>query len=142
MIGITPDPLSRINRLGPQSSTAGTSKLAFSLLIYVYMPQAPLAKTIVSNTTGVPLSAPRISANPAVLSTVEHLSREAEQRWKSKLILEPALSRALVSYQANKGRAVYRWFKYKEAFSAGLIEYLLRKYRVSKGVLQIGRAHV
>lgn len=100
------------------------------------MPQAPLAKSTVNNsTTGVQSSVPRLSASPPVLSTIEHLNREAEQRWKNKLILEPALSRALVSYQANKGRAVYRWFKYKEAFSAGLIEYLLKKYRVSKGVL-------
>lgn len=99
------------------------------------MPQSPLAKTTVSNTTVGALSSPRISSNPPTLSTIEHLNREAEQRWKNKLILEPALSRALVSYQANKGRAVYRWFKYKEAFSAGLIEYLLKKYPVSKGVL-------
>lgn len=99
------------------------------------MSQSPLAKTTVSNTTVGPLSSPRISSNPPTFSTIEHLNREAEERWKSKLILEPALSRALVSYQANKGRAVYRWFKYKEAFSAGLIEYLLKKYRVSKGVL-------
>lgn len=99
------------------------------------MPQSPLAKTTVSNTTVGRLSSPRISSNPPTLSTIEHLNREAEDRWKSKLIPEPTLSRALVSYQANKGRAVYRWFKYKEAFSAGLIEHLLRKYRVSKGIL-------
>lgn len=100
------------------------------------MPQVPLTKTTVNDSApGVQSSVPRIPANPPALSTIEHLNREAEQRWKSKLILEPALSRALVSYQANKGRAVYRWFKYKEAFSAGLIEYLLKKFRVLKGVL-------
>ncbi|MBI3896435.1 MAG: hypothetical protein HY313_10950 [Acidobacteria bacterium] len=40
-----------------------------------------------------------------------------------------------MSFQANKDRAVYRWFKYKEAFSAGLVEYLLRRYRITKGSL-------
>ena len=69
------------------------------------------------------------------LKKVEALNGEAEERWKNKLVLEPALSRSLVSFQANKGRAVYRWFKYKEAFSAGLLEYLLSRYRITSGVL-------
>lgn len=120
---------------GLQFSSAEASKPAFSLLICVYMSQAPLEKSPVSDTRAVSSSSPIISANRPTLSTIEHLNREAEERWKSKLVLEPTLSRALVSYQANKGRAVYRWFKYKEAFSAGLIEYLLKKYRVLKGVL-------
>ncbi|MGH7990742.1 MAG: site-specific DNA-methyltransferase, partial [Limisphaerales bacterium] len=50
-------------------------------------------------------------------------------------MLEPLLSRSLVSFQANKGRAVYRWFKYKESFSAGLVEFLLNQHRVAGGVL-------
>jgi len=99
------------------------------------MPQSPLTKSTVGNTTVGVSSSPAILAKPPTLSTIEHLNREAEQHWKGKLILEPTLSRALVSYQANKGRPVYRWFKYKEAFSARLIEYLLKKYRVSKGVV-------
>lgn len=51
------------------------------------------------------------------------------------MVLETSLSRSLVSFQANKARAVYRWYKYKEAFSAGLIEYLLSRYRVANGFL-------
>lgn len=85
-----------------------------------------------------PLSLPSaryIPAESLSLRNVEELNREAEHRWKDKLFLEQALSRSLVSFQANKGRAVYRWFKYKEAFSAGLVEYLLNRYRISKGVL-------
>jgi DNA modification methylase len=39
----------------------------------------------------------------------------------------------LVSFQANKSRAAYRWYKFKEAFSATLVEYLLTKYRVTRG---------
>lgn len=49
--------------------------------------------------------------------------------------MESGLSRSLVSFQANKGRAIYRWFKFKEAFSAGLVEYLLSRYQISNGVL-------
>lgn len=69
------------------------------------------------------------------LAHIEQLNLEAEARWVDKLCVDNSLTRALVSFQANKGRAVYRWFKYKEAFSAGLIEHLLSKYRISKGVL-------
>jgi len=99
------------------------------------MSQAPVAEPAVRDAKGVPSAGRPLPAHPPSLSQIEELNREAEQRWKSKLVVEPVLSRALVSYQANKGRAVYRWFKYKEAFSAGLVEYLLSKYRVSKGLL-------
>lgn len=70
-----------------------------------------------------------------VLQEIDDLNGEFEHRYKGKLLLQPSLSRSLVSFQANKRRAVYRWFKYKEAFSAGLVECLLNKYRVSGGVM-------
>lgn len=69
------------------------------------------------------------------LRNLLELNRRAEGAWKDRLVLEAALSRSLVSFQANKSRAVYRWCKYKEAFSAGLIEYLLSRYRVANGAL-------
>jgi len=69
------------------------------------------------------------------LAHIERLNLEAGTRWADKLYVDSSLTRALVSFQANKGRAVYRWFKYKEAFSAGLIEHLLSKYRITKGVV-------
>jgi len=77
------------------------------------------------------------SAKPAItlLGEVEKLNKESERRWASKFTIASTLTRSLVSFQANKGRAVYRWFKYKEAFSAELVEYLLNKYRISGGVL-------
>jgi len=46
------------------------------------------------------------------------------QHW---LVLQPALNRALVSFQANKGKAVYRWYKYKEGFSADMVTYFLNQ---------------
>jgi DNA modification methylase len=71
----------------------------------------------------------------AELRRIEQLNREAELRWKDRLAVQNSLTRSLVSFQANKGRAVYRWFKYKEAFSAGLVEHLLNKHCRSGGVL-------
>ena len=69
------------------------------------------------------------------LEQVYRLNAEFEHRYRDRLLLQTSLTRSLVSFQGNKGRAVYRWFKYKEAFSAGLVEFLLDKYRVSSGVL-------
>jgi len=69
------------------------------------------------------------------LRHLHELNQRAERSWQDKLVFETALSRSLVSFQANKDRAVYRWFKYKEAFSAGLVEYLLNRYRIPKGSL-------
>jgi DNA modification methylase len=43
------------------------------------------------------------------------------------------LTRSLVSFQANKTRPVYRWYKFKEAFSASLVEYLFEQKGVTKG---------
>lgn len=67
------------------------------------------------------------------LDDVERLTRVAESRWAVKIQVDKLLTRSLVSFQANKGRSVYRWFKYKEAFSADLIEYLFRRYQISGG---------
>ncbi len=69
------------------------------------------------------------------LERIYKLNAEFEYRYRDRLLLQTSLTRSLVSFQANKGRAVYRWFKYKEAFSAGLVEFLLDRYGVSSGIL-------
>jgi DNA modification methylase len=67
------------------------------------------------------------------LQDVEHADQRLYQYWAAKFVLQPSLTRSLVSFQANKDRAAYRWYKFKEAFSAELVEYLLQKYRVTTG---------
>ncbi|OHB79172.1 MAG: modification methylase [Planctomycetes bacterium RBG_16_55_9] len=69
------------------------------------------------------------------IDRVEELNSEAQARWADKLHVDGSLTRAMVSFQANKSKAVYRWFKYKEAFSAGLVENLLSRYRIDKGTV-------
>lgn len=69
----------------------------------------------------------------ASLEEIEQLDRELKQHFSSKFWIQPALTRSLVSFQANKARPVYRWYKYKEAFSAALVEDLFKKYGVSQG---------
>jgi DNA modification methylase len=68
-----------------------------------------------------------------LLDQIQNLDHHLQQHFKHKLILQPSLTRSLVSFQANKARAGYRWYKYKEAFSAALVEYLLHQYRITTG---------
>ncbi|MFA6561495.1 MAG: hypothetical protein WCV00_06255 [Verrucomicrobiia bacterium] len=46
--------------------------------------------------------------DPRALDEIYKLNAEFESRYKDKLRIETALSRPLVSFQANKGRVVYR----------------------------------
>ena len=52
-----------------------------------------------------------------------------------KIVVQRALTRSMVSFQANKSRPSYRWYKFKEGFSATLIEYLLHAYAIQKGAM-------
>ena len=69
------------------------------------------------------------------LETIDATNEQAERRYNGRLSMDISLTRGLVSFQANKSRSVYRWYKFKEAFSAGLVESLLERYGVSEGVL-------
>src|SRR5947209_14898260 len=64
--------------------------------------------------------APRVT-----LEEIERLDRDSLRQFADKIRVQSSLTRSLVSFQANKTRAAYRWYKYKEAFSAPLIEHLL-----------------
>ena len=67
------------------------------------------------------------------LGEIEQLDAELESYFKSKFHVQSSLTRSLVSFQANKNRPVYRWYKYKEGFSASLVEHFLQKYGVTRG---------
>ncbi|MFB2892366.1 DNA methyltransferase [Aerosakkonemataceae cyanobacterium BLCC-F50] len=67
------------------------------------------------------------------LGEIDKLDSQLFDHFKSKFVIQPSLTRPLVSFQANKIRPIYRWYKYKEAFSASLVEYLLQKYRITQG---------
>ena len=75
----------------------------------------------------------RMPISDAGLAKIAALDQELEQRFAAKLSLEPSLTRALVSFQANKSRVSYRWYKYKEAFSASLAESLLQRHSAPSG---------
>jgi len=70
---------------------------------------------------------------PLALNEIERLDQQLEQHFQSKFTVQSSLTRPLVSFQANKTRPVYRWYKYKEAFSASLVEHLFHKYGLTSG---------
>ncbi|HQP71126.1 MAG TPA: DNA methyltransferase [Methanoculleus sp.] len=49
-----------------------------------------------------------------------------EARYRDRVRADPALTRRLVSFQANKSLPFYRLFKYKEGFSADLVRRFLQ----------------
>jgi DNA modification methylase len=67
------------------------------------------------------------------LAEIERLDSELKECFKSKFHVQSSLTRSLVSFQANKNRPVYRWYKYKEGFSASLVEHFFQKYGVNTG---------
>jgi DNA modification methylase len=75
---------------------------------------------------------PQIETKPA-LEQIERLDRSLEEYFRDRFLVQTSLNRQLVSFQANKSRPVYRWYKYKEGFSAGLMEHLFAKYHISSG---------
>lgn len=64
---------------------------------------------------------------------INNLDFKLLRHFHNKLLVQSALTRQHVSFQASKKRDVYRWYKFKEAFSASLVEYLLSKYQISSG---------
>lgn len=71
----------------------------------------------------------------AVLRAIATLDGDLLRHFEDRLVVAPMLNRQMVSFQANKTRPAYRWYKYKEAYSAALVEYLLDRYAVRTGIL-------
>jgi DNA modification methylase len=67
------------------------------------------------------------------LNEIGQLDAELKRHFKARFFIQPSLTRSLVSFQANKNRPVYRWYKYKEGFSASLVEHFFQKYQVASG---------
>lgn len=77
----------------------------------------------------------KVLPQKTALIEIEHLDQDLYHHFNDKFHLDSALSRSIVSFQDNKTREVYRWYKFKEAFSASLVEYLLEKYKIVSGTI-------
>lgn len=71
----------------------------------------------------------------ARLDEIETIDNEVARSYRKITRVQPNLTRSLVSFQANKRRPGYRWYKYKEAFSAPLVEHLLDRVNVHSGTV-------
>ncbi len=69
------------------------------------------------------------------LTRIDRLNSQLTSHFRSQLLVHKSLTRQLVSFQANKQRPAVRWYKYKEAFSAPLIDFLLSRYDIRKGTI-------
>ncbi len=67
------------------------------------------------------------------LREIDILDKQLYNHFKTKFLVQSSLTRLLVSFQANKTKPIYRWYQYKEAFSASLVELLFQKYKISQG---------
>ena len=56
-----------------------------------------------------------------------------ESRYSPLFIEDRRFSRRVVSFQANKGEIVHGWIRYKEGFSAQLVETLLNEFGIQPG---------
>ncbi|HUV04842.1 MAG TPA: hypothetical protein VMX94_07015 [Armatimonadota bacterium] len=84
------------------------------------------ASVVVQNS---PLDIPVIRREPRIAETPQNLNRAAlYRRFADKLVVNPDLNRALISFQANKDQPFYRWLKFKEAFSSEFVQYILKKF--------------
>ncbi|MDX2141114.1 MAG: DNA methyltransferase [Chloroflexota bacterium] len=69
------------------------------------------------------------------LDAISQQNTALEERFSDRLQVNRRLSRQLVSFQANKDKPGYRWFKYKEGFSESLVQYLLDQLGINAGTI-------
>lgn len=85
--------------------------------------------------TETQLAAGRDPIQTAELERIRTLDLRLRNHFETRIEVQRSLTRQLVSFQANKTKAAYRWYKYKEAFSAGLVEALLGASNITAGRL-------
>lgn len=70
----------------------------------------------------------------SLLEKIAAYDNELYNKFSNVIAIDKTLTRQLVSFQANKDREFYRWYKYKEGFSADLVEKYIkaRKYQTNK----------
>ncbi|MGI0480284.1 site-specific DNA-methyltransferase [Geminocystis sp. CENA526] len=65
------------------------------------------------------------------IEKIRELDLSLFKHYQKQIFIDRNLSRKLVSFQGNKDLKYYRWYKYKEAFSASLVEYLFNQYNIN-----------
>jgi hypothetical protein len=73
----------------------------------------------------MPSTTPRTKAEQAITAL--------EATYSDRMEVNHDLTRALVSFQANKSEPIFRWFKYREGFSRDLVKYCLDHAKIGAG---------
>lgn len=68
-----------------------------------------------------------------ILKNIASLDISLLNDFSNTFFIDKNITRQLVSFQANKISQYYRWYKFKEAFSVDLVQYLFKKYDVMRG---------
>ena len=66
------------------------------------------------------------------LDDIESLDLLLKNKYTPYMHIDSTLNRRIVSFQGNKDVPFYRWYKYKEGFSAHLVDYYIKKYGIGK----------
>jgi hypothetical protein len=65
------------------------------------------------------------------IDKIAQLDCALEKAYQPYMRVDHTLNRKIVSFQANKTVPFYRWYKYKEGFSARLVEHYIRKHGIA-----------
>ncbi|MDR2493990.1 MAG: hypothetical protein LBD24_02085, partial [Spirochaetaceae bacterium] len=65
------------------------------------------------------------------IDKIARLDSALEKTYNPFMRVDTMLNRKIVSFQANKTVPFYRWYKYKEGFSAHLVAYYIKRRGVS-----------
>jgi len=65
------------------------------------------------------------------IEQIERLDSSLKNEYESYMRIDHTLSRKIVSFQGNKEIPFYRWYKYKEGFSAYLVDYYIRRHGIN-----------
>lgn len=77
----------------------------------------------------------QVTDQAALKEKINRFDKNLELTFSDKLEVCKDLSRVLVSFQGNKLRPSYRWYKFKEGFSASLIDYFLNENNLNSGTI-------
>ncbi len=69
------------------------------------------------------------------IKNIYSLDQKLSDYFRKIIKIDNNLTRRLVSFQANKKLSAYRWYKYKEAFSASLVKHFISECNISKGII-------
>ncbi|MHB1657664.1 MAG: DNA methyltransferase [Burkholderiales bacterium] len=82
-----------------------------------------------------PIGVSTLDTSSVYIKIIKDYDNELYNYFSNKIKVDRRLNRKIVSFQANKTEPFYRWYKYKEAFSASLVEFLLSEYSVPIGTI-------